>query len=57
MPFAAVVAADPEVRSHLTDAEIAEALDAARYLGATSELIGRALAAHRAAERDPDAPS
>lgn len=57
MPFAAVVATDPEVRSHLTDAEIAEALDAARYLGATGELIGRALAAHRAAARDPDAPS
>jgi 3-carboxy-cis,cis-muconate cycloisomerase len=55
MTFAAVVAADPEVRRHLTDAEIADALDVTRYLGATSELIRRALAAHRVAEHGPDA--
>lgn len=50
LPFAAVVAHDPEVRRHLSDAEIASALDASSYLGSTSELIRRAHAAHRAWE-------
>jgi 3-carboxy-cis,cis-muconate cycloisomerase len=48
--FAAVVATDPEVSSHLTPAEIAAALDPAAYLGSASEFIARARRAHDAAE-------
>jgi 3-carboxy-cis,cis-muconate cycloisomerase len=50
VPFADVVARDPEVRRHLSDAEIATALDAAAYLGSTQELIQRAQEAHRPRE-------
>jgi 3-carboxy-cis,cis-muconate cycloisomerase len=48
--FAELVAHDPEVRQHLSDAEIASALDPLRYLGSTHELIRRAQDAHRAAD-------
>jgi 3-carboxy-cis,cis-muconate cycloisomerase len=47
--FAEVVRHDPEVRSHLTDDEIAAALDPARYLGSVDALIQRARDAHSAA--------
>jgi len=47
VPFADVVAGDAEVRRHLTDAEIAAALDPAGYLGSAQALIRRARAAHR----------
>jgi 3-carboxy-cis,cis-muconate cycloisomerase len=47
-PFAEVVAHDPDVRAHMTDEEIAQALDPSRYLGSTQELIRRALEAHGA---------
>jgi len=41
--------ADPTVTTHLTAAELDEALDPARYLGATQVFIDRALAAYRSA--------
>jgi len=41
--------ADPDVTSHLTAAELDEALDPARYLGATQVFIDRALALYRSA--------
>ncbi len=50
MPFADVVAGDPEVLSHLSEAEIAAALDPAGYLGSTTTLIRRARLAHREVE-------
>jgi 3-carboxy-cis,cis-muconate cycloisomerase len=48
--FASVVATDAEVRRHLTDAEIAAALDPSAYLGSTQAFIGRAQRAHAANE-------
>jgi 3-carboxy-cis,cis-muconate cycloisomerase len=39
--------ADPTVTTHLTAAELDEALDPARYLGATQVFIDRALALYR----------
>jgi 3-carboxy-cis,cis-muconate cycloisomerase len=51
MTFAGVVAADAEIRRHLTDEEIAAALDPSAYLGSTPALIDRALDAHHAADR------
>lgn len=47
--FADVVRSDPEVRRHLSDEQIAGALDPPGYLGSIDELIQRALDAHRAA--------
>ncbi len=41
--------ADPTVTTHLTTAELDEALDPTRYLGATQEFIDRALALYRSA--------
>jgi 3-carboxy-cis,cis-muconate cycloisomerase len=41
--------ADPAVAAHLTAAELDEAIDPARYLGATQVFIDRALALYRAA--------
>jgi 3-carboxy-cis,cis-muconate cycloisomerase len=41
--------ADPTVTTHLTAAELDEALDPARYLGATQVFIDRALALYRSA--------
>jgi 3-carboxy-cis,cis-muconate cycloisomerase len=51
--FADVVRSDPEVRSHLSDEQIARALDPSGYLGSIEELIQRAQAAHRAAGAHP----
>jgi 3-carboxy-cis,cis-muconate cycloisomerase len=47
--FAAVARADPEVRLHLSEEQIAAALDPAGYLGSIDELIQRAQHAHRVA--------
>jgi 3-carboxy-cis,cis-muconate cycloisomerase len=47
-PLAGVLAATEEVSARLDPAEIARLLDPAGYLGATDELIRRALRAHRA---------
>jgi 3-carboxy-cis,cis-muconate cycloisomerase len=52
-PFADVVRSDPEVRRHLSDEQIAGALDPSRYLGSIEDLIQRALVAHRAAGASP----
>ncbi len=46
VPFAEVVAHDPEMRQHLSADEIASAFDLLQYLGSTRELIGRAQDAH-----------
>ena len=46
-PLAGVLAATEEVSARLDPAEIARLLDPAGYLGATDELIRRALRAHR----------
>jgi 3-carboxy-cis,cis-muconate cycloisomerase len=43
--------ADPVVAAHLGEAGVDAALDPARYLGSTAELIDRALAAHEARSR------
>jgi 3-carboxy-cis,cis-muconate cycloisomerase len=45
--FREVVLADSTVRAHLDEAEIDRLLDPAGYLGSASQLIDRALAAHR----------
>ncbi|MGA7988738.1 MAG: 3-carboxy-cis,cis-muconate cycloisomerase [Candidatus Dormiibacterota bacterium] len=50
VPFAEVVALDPEVRRHLSDAEIASAFDPLQYLGSTQVLIRRAQDAHRSGD-------
>jgi 3-carboxy-cis,cis-muconate cycloisomerase len=42
-PFRAALLADPAVRAHLDEAEIDEALDPVRYLGAAGEFVDRAL--------------
>jgi 3-carboxy-cis,cis-muconate cycloisomerase len=47
-PLADILAATEEVSARLDPAEIARLLDPAGYLGATDELIRRALRAHRA---------
>jgi 3-carboxy-cis,cis-muconate cycloisomerase len=47
--FANIVCSDPEVRSHLSDEQIAGALDPSGYLGSIEELIQRAQDTHRAA--------
>jgi 3-carboxy-cis,cis-muconate cycloisomerase len=51
--FADVVRSDPEVRRHLSDEQIARALDPSGYLGSIEELIQRAQAAHRTAGAHP----
>jgi 3-carboxy-cis,cis-muconate cycloisomerase len=43
-----VLAADPRVREHLSDAQIDAALDPAAHLGAAAALVDRALRAHPA---------
>jgi 3-carboxy-cis,cis-muconate cycloisomerase len=43
----AELAADPQVRQHLDEADLDRLLDLEGYLGATEQLIDRALAAHR----------
>ena len=48
--FGDVVRADPEIRSHLSEEQIAVALDPARYLGSVDALIARALNAHGEAD-------
>jgi 3-carboxy-cis,cis-muconate cycloisomerase len=49
VPFVDVVRADPEVLRHLSEEQIAAALDPSAYLGSIEELIQRAQDAHRAA--------
>jgi 3-carboxy-cis,cis-muconate cycloisomerase len=51
--FSEVVRHDPEVRRHLSDGQIADALDPTRYLGSIDALIQRAQDAHRAAGEHP----
>jgi 3-carboxy-cis,cis-muconate cycloisomerase len=46
-PFAEVLARDRSIALYLRPGELADALDPARYLGASEALIDRALAAHR----------
>lgn len=46
--FADVVRGDPEVRRHLSEEQIAAALDPAGYLGSIEEMMRRAQAAHHA---------
>ena len=46
-PLGEALAAQPEVRAHLEREEIRRLLEPSDYLGATSELIDRALRAHR----------
>jgi 3-carboxy-cis,cis-muconate cycloisomerase len=48
VPFEDVVRADPEVRSHLSEAEVADVFDPAGYLGSIDELVARATTAHAA---------
>jgi 3-carboxy-cis,cis-muconate cycloisomerase len=50
-PFGDVLAARPEVRPHLSPAQIAELLDPAAYLGSAGAFIDRALAAHAEIKR------
>ncbi|MGC4837988.1 3-carboxy-cis,cis-muconate cycloisomerase [Micromonospora vinacea] len=45
--FRAALLADPEVRAHLSDTEIAEALDPSRWLGSAGRFVDSALAAAR----------
>nr|WTA65319.1 3-carboxy-cis,cis-muconate cycloisomerase [Micromonospora sp. NBC_00855] len=45
--FRAALLADPEVRAHLSDTEIAEALDPYRWLGSAGRFVDSALAAAR----------
>ncbi|MET8090710.1 3-carboxy-cis,cis-muconate cycloisomerase [Micromonospora sp. NPDC005220] len=45
--FRAALLADPEVRAHLSDTELAEALDPYRWLGSAGRFVDRALAAAR----------
>lgn len=51
--FADVVRNDPEVRRHLSEKQIAVALDPSTYLGSIDEMIRRAQDAHRAAGAPP----
>jgi 3-carboxy-cis,cis-muconate cycloisomerase len=46
-PLRAALAADPQVREHLDEADLDRLLDPEGYLGAAEQLIDRALAAHR----------
>jgi 3-carboxy-cis,cis-muconate cycloisomerase len=46
-PFAKVLEADPDVSAHLDREAISAALDPTAWLGSTSTMIDRALAAHR----------
>ena len=50
-PFAEVLEEDPAIGEHLRPTELAEALDPARYLGASELLIDRALEAYRAQQK------
>ena len=47
MPFKEVVQHDPEISSHVDPGELAAAFEPQRYLGVSSQLIDRALAAYR----------
>jgi 3-carboxy-cis,cis-muconate cycloisomerase len=47
-PLRAVLLADPQVRSHLDEAEVDRLLDPATYLGSAAAFVDRALAAHHA---------
>ncbi|MFG3642836.1 3-carboxy-cis,cis-muconate cycloisomerase [Micromonospora sp. NPDC047762] len=49
--FRAALLADPEVRAHLSDTEIAEALDPHRWLGSAGRFVENALAAARGVGR------
>ncbi|MDG4780807.1 3-carboxy-cis,cis-muconate cycloisomerase [Micromonospora sp. WMMD961] len=49
--FRAALLADPEIRAHLSEAEIAEALDPYRWLGSAGRFVDRALVAARGAAR------
>ncbi|RQX16285.1 3-carboxy-cis,cis-muconate cycloisomerase [Micromonospora ureilytica] len=48
--FRAALLADPEVRAHLSDTELAEALDPYRWLGSAGRFVDRALVAVREAD-------
>ncbi|MEU8018870.1 3-carboxy-cis,cis-muconate cycloisomerase [Micromonospora parva] len=48
--FRAALLADPEVRAHLSDTEIAEALDPHRWLGSAGRFVDRALLGVRGAD-------
>ncbi|MEU7618464.1 3-carboxy-cis,cis-muconate cycloisomerase [Micromonospora rifamycinica] len=49
--FRAALLADPEIRAHLSEAQLDEALDPHRWLGSAGPLVDRALAAVRGAGR------
>ncbi|MEO3773013.1 3-carboxy-cis,cis-muconate cycloisomerase [Micromonospora sp. B9E7] len=49
--FRAALLADPEIRAHLSEAEIDEALDPYRWLGSAGRFVDRALVAARGAAR------
>jgi 3-carboxy-cis,cis-muconate cycloisomerase len=49
-PFREALLADPDVRAHLTERDIEEALDPHNWLGSANLFLDRALAAHREAE-------
>jgi 3-carboxy-cis,cis-muconate cycloisomerase len=51
MSLREVLLSEPAVRDHLTEEEIAAALDPAAYLGSAGRLVDRALEAHRAVSR------
>jgi 3-carboxy-cis,cis-muconate cycloisomerase len=48
-PFRDALLADPEVRAHLTERQVDEALDPHRWLGSANIFVDRALAAYRSA--------
>jgi 3-carboxy-cis,cis-muconate cycloisomerase len=47
--FRAALLTDPEVRAHLSETELAEALDPHRWLGSAGRFVDSALAAVRGA--------
>ncbi|WFE40880.1 3-carboxy-cis,cis-muconate cycloisomerase [Micromonospora sp. WMMD998] len=49
--FRAALLADPEIRAHLSEAQVDEALDPFRWLGSAGHFVDRALAAARDAPR------
>jgi 3-carboxy-cis,cis-muconate cycloisomerase len=44
VPFAAILRDDPELRPHLSDAEIDKLIDPARYLGSAGTFVDRVVA-------------
>ncbi|MBY8871380.1 3-carboxy-cis,cis-muconate cycloisomerase [Micromonospora sp. PLK6-60] len=48
-PFRAALLADPELRAHLSEADVDEALDPARWLGSAGRFVDRALDSWREA--------